>query len=128
MVIGLVGRRIAGDRAVLLAAALAAVYPMLWINDGMLVSESMYILLVAAILLAAYRLWASRHCSTRCCSAAAIGLGCLTRPEAVMLVPLIGVPFLLREERPCDCSRRIVVVLRWERRASSSSSRGGCAT
>ena len=38
------GRRVAGDRAGLIAAGLAAVYPQLWINDGMLISESMYVL------------------------------------------------------------------------------------
>ena len=47
VLIGLVARRIAGPRAMLLAAFLGAVYPMLWINDGMLISESMYVPLVA---------------------------------------------------------------------------------
>ena len=47
VVVGLLGRRVAGDRAGLIAAGLAAVYPQLWINDGMLISESMYVLFVA---------------------------------------------------------------------------------
>ena len=57
VVVGLVGRKIAGDRAGLIGAGIAAVYPQLWINDGMLVSESMYILMIAITLLLAYRLW-----------------------------------------------------------------------
>jgi hypothetical protein len=93
-VVGLTGRKIAGDRAGLIGAALAAVYPMLWINDGMLISESMYVLLIAAILLAAYRLWEARTIGNGLLLGGAIGLAALTRPEAVMLVPLIGVPFL----------------------------------
>ena len=109
VVIGLVGRRIAGNRAGLLAAAVAAVYPMLWINDGMLVSESMYTLVVAAILLAAYRLWASRSLLDALLLGGAIGLGCLTRPEAIMLVPLIGIPLLLARDRALR--RRVVVVV-----------------
>src|SRR5262249_27233739 len=60
VVVGFVGRRIAGDWAGILAAGAAAVYPQLWINDGMLISESMYVLVIAATLLFAYRLWDSR--------------------------------------------------------------------
>jgi hypothetical protein len=94
VVVGLVGRRIAGHRAGIIAAGVAAVYPQLWINDGMLVSESMYILVIAATLLFAYRLWASRSWLDAGLLGALIGLSALTRPEAVILVPLIGIPFL----------------------------------
>ena len=38
---------------------------MLWINDGMLISESMYVLVIALVLLAAYRLWSSRSRARR---------------------------------------------------------------
>jgi len=95
-VCGLAGRRIAGDRAGLLAAAAAALYPNLWINDGMLVSESMYQLLIAAVLLAAYRLWQQPTRANGAWLGAAIALATLTRPEAILLFPLVGVPFLLR--------------------------------
>ena len=40
VVIGITARRIAGDRAGLVAAGVAAVFPPLWIADGTLVSES----------------------------------------------------------------------------------------
>ena len=106
--LGLVARRIAGERAGLLAAALAAVYPMLWINDGMLISESMYVLVISAVLLAAYRLWVSRSWLDAALLGGAIGLACLTRPEAIMLVPFIGVPLLLARDR--DLRHRIGVV------------------
>ena len=109
--IGLVARRIAGDRAALLAAGVAAVYPMLWINDGMLVSESMYVLVVAAILLAAYRLWESRSVLDAVLLGAAIGLGALTRPEAIMLVPFMGLPLLLARDRGLRTRLTVVVVV-----------------
>ena len=54
--LGLLGRRLAGDRAGLLAAGLAAVYPTLIAADGALMSETLYGALVALSLLAAYRL------------------------------------------------------------------------
>jgi 4-amino-4-deoxy-L-arabinose transferase-like glycosyltransferase len=94
VLVGMVARRIAGPRAMLLAAFLAAVYPMLWINDGMLVSESMYILMIAITLLFAYRLWQSHAWSDAVWLGVAIGLSSMTRPEAVFLVPLFGIPYL----------------------------------
>ena len=41
VVIGLAGRRLAGPVAGLVAAALAAIYPNLWINDSLVMSESL---------------------------------------------------------------------------------------
>jgi 4-amino-4-deoxy-L-arabinose transferase-like glycosyltransferase len=93
-VVALVARRIAGERAGIIAGLLGAVYPMLWINDGMLISESMYVLVIALVLLAAYRLWSTRSRLDALFLGATIGLACLTRPEAIMLVPFIGLPFL----------------------------------
>lgn len=100
VVVGLVGRRIAGDWAGILAAGIAAVYPQLWINDGMLISESMYVLVIAATLLFAYRLWDSRSWLDAVLLGVMIGLSALTRPEAVILVPLLGIPFLFSKRDP----------------------------
>ena len=52
-VIGLVGRRLAGPVVGLVAAGIAAVYPNLWINDSLVMSESLALLLVALALLVA---------------------------------------------------------------------------
>jgi hypothetical protein len=56
----LLGRGLAGDLAGLLAAGLAAVDPALIAADGALMSESLYRLLLAMTLLAAYR-WPLPH-------------------------------------------------------------------
>ena len=53
--IGLIGRAVAGNRAGLLAAAIAAMYPNLWINDGLVMSETLATLSVALAILLAYR-------------------------------------------------------------------------
>ena len=47
LLIGLIGRAVAGDRAGLIAAGVAAVYPNLWINDGLVMSETLATLAVA---------------------------------------------------------------------------------
>ncbi|MFL5780522.1 MAG: ArnT family glycosyltransferase [Thermoleophilaceae bacterium] len=91
-VIGLAGRRLAGDRLGLAAAALAAVYLPLIANESALMSESLYGLTIAATILAA--IWFAEAPSVRRAAllGAAIGLATLTRAEALALVVLL-VPF-----------------------------------
>lgn len=55
--IGLVGREVVSDRVGVIAALLAAVYPRLWATEGEVLSESLYAVIVAAMLLIAYRFW-----------------------------------------------------------------------
>jgi 4-amino-4-deoxy-L-arabinose transferase-like glycosyltransferase len=82
VLIGLLGRRVAGDRIGLLAGALAAVYPALWMLDASLRSESLYLPLIALVLLLAYArrfVWLG----------VVLGLAALTRSEALLLLPLL---------------------------------------
>ena len=90
-VIGLVARRVAGDRAGLVAAALAAVYPNLWVNDGLVMSESVSCLMISLSLLALVT-WADRP-SLRVAVwiGVAAGFGTLARSEVVLLVPAAAV-------------------------------------
>jgi 4-amino-4-deoxy-L-arabinose transferase-like glycosyltransferase len=84
-VIGLVGRRLGGPRVGLVAAAIAAVYPNLWINDPLVMSESLACLLVSLALLVALQLdrrpgvWRALLLGT------IVGLAALTRSELVLL-------------------------------------------
>lgn len=94
--IGLTVRLLAGPRAGLVAAGIAAVYPNLWINDILLQAESLFATLVAFTVFAAYRYW---HQPTRRSAAVlgiVMGLTALARPEGVVLAVLIGVPLVLR--------------------------------
>ena len=54
-VCGLTGREIGGERVGLITAFLVAVYPNIWMSDGMALSETVVPLVVALVLLAAYR-------------------------------------------------------------------------
>ncbi len=85
-------RRIAGERAALIAAALAAVYPILVTADGALMSESLYGLLVAVSLLAAYRLSETPSAGRAVVLGILVGLAALTRGEAVLLLLLLLIP------------------------------------
>ena len=100
-VCGLAGREIAGPRVGLLAAALAAIYPNVWVHDGMLLSETAALFTTAALLLFAYRFlhapngWRAAWLGLWC------GLAGLARPELVLALPLLLAPLVLfRRDHP----------------------------
>ncbi|HEX8743150.1 MAG TPA: glycosyltransferase family 39 protein [Thermoleophilaceae bacterium] len=98
--IGLLGRRVGGDRVGLVAAAVASVYPALVMLDFSLRSESLYVPLVALCLLAAYRLADGPSPRRAALLGLAVGLAALTRGEAVLLLALLAVPVLWLVPRP----------------------------
>jgi 4-amino-4-deoxy-L-arabinose transferase-like glycosyltransferase len=106
--LGVLGRRLAGKRAGLLAGALAAVYPVLIAADGALMSESLFGLLVALSLLAAYRFVDVPTAGRAMTLGAVIGLAALTRGEALLFLPLLLIPVL---RRPGGLRAALVTVL-----------------
>lgn len=95
VLVALVARRLAGDRAGLLAAVAAAVFPPLWIADGTIVAESLYAPMMAAVVLAALRLAERRDVASAALLGVAIAVGALTRSEGFALVVLLVLPLLL---------------------------------
>ncbi len=89
-------RRVANERAGLIAAALTAATPTLFLYEWELVSEVPVQLLAALVLLAAYR-YSDRPATSR---ALLLGLLCglltLTRSEQALLVPFLLAPLVLR--------------------------------
>ena len=94
--VGLLARRVAGPRAGLIAAALAAAYPVLIGADGSVMSETLLGLLVAVTLLAAYGLTDRPGPGRALLLGALVGLATLTRGEAALLIPLLVLPVCLR--------------------------------
>ena len=80
--VGLLGRRVGGERVGLLAAGIAALYPLLVVLDGSIRSESLYAPLIALALLLAYE-------RRFVLLGVTLGLATLTRSEAVLLLPLL---------------------------------------
>jgi hypothetical protein len=95
VLVGVIARRLAGDAAGLAAALIAALYPGLVMNDSVLLSESLTGPTVAAALLAALHLRERPGAGRALVLGALIGLAALNRSEAILLVPLLGVPTLL---------------------------------
>jgi 4-amino-4-deoxy-L-arabinose transferase-like glycosyltransferase len=92
-VIGLIGKEIADERVGLLAAAGAVVYAHLWINDEMLMSESAYVLTSAIMVLWAVKFWKRPTAGRAALMGAGIALAALSRAEAVLLFPLLALPY-----------------------------------
>jgi len=99
VLIGLLGRSLAGPRAGLIAAGLAAIYPQLYMVDGTLIAESLYAPLVVLILLLAYRLLDRPTPHSAAALGAVIGLAALTRSEGIILLALIVPPLVWRAGR-----------------------------
>jgi 4-amino-4-deoxy-L-arabinose transferase-like glycosyltransferase len=91
VLVGLLARELAGTTAGLVAAGLAAIYPMLVLPDAALQSEGLYGILIGLILLLAVR-WRDRPTARGwLLVGAVIGLAALTRSEALLLLPLVVV-------------------------------------
>ena len=91
--IGLLGRAASGsERVGLIAAAIAALYPPLWVMSGTLLGETLYGLLFVSALLAAYAAWSSPSVRTFALLGALIALAALARGEALGLVVLVLLP------------------------------------
>jgi 4-amino-4-deoxy-L-arabinose transferase-like glycosyltransferase len=107
VIIGLLARRLAGDRAGWIAAGIAAIYPNLWVNDGLIMSETIAALVVVLALLYAYRLIREPNIWNALIVGALCGLAALTRAELVVLVPLLAVPAAL-------VARSVATAQRWK--------------
>lgn len=95
VVAGLIGRRLAGERAGIVVAVLVAVYPNLWVIDGALWPEGIYSAMVGLAVLAAYRWWERPDVGSAALVGLAIALAALTRGEALFLYPILVVPLVL---------------------------------
>lgn len=108
--VGFLARRISGsERAGLIAACLAALYPNLWINDGLILSESLYAPLMVAVLWTAWRLIEEPGLRRAWPLGLAVGLACLTRSESQLLVIFIVLPVAMWVIRPLSVRRRLAV-------------------
>lgn len=90
-VIGLLGRAVKGERVGIVAAVIAAVYPNLWISDGLVMSESVSVLAVSAVLLGAHRVLVGGHWDVRSLAVLGglCGLAMLARSEVALFVPML---------------------------------------
>jgi 4-amino-4-deoxy-L-arabinose transferase-like glycosyltransferase len=94
------------ERVGLLAAGIAAVYPNLWMNDVVVMAETLTALLVAAVLLVVYRYRTSPRPGLAAAAGGLVGLAALARSEQTLLGLLIVAPAILLV-RPLPLRRRV---------------------
>lgn len=92
---GLAAREVAGERAALIGAGIAALYPNYWINYALGLSETLVLLLIAAIILTSFKLWRDPTVPKVVALGALCGLAALTRAEQVLLIVVLLVPLTL---------------------------------
>jgi 4-amino-4-deoxy-L-arabinose transferase-like glycosyltransferase len=99
VLLALVARRVGGPRLALITAALVALDPVLWKWDSHVLSEPLYAPLLALVLLAAYAFGDQPTLRRGAALGVAIGLAALTRPEALIFVPLLLLLFAVKQRR-----------------------------
>ncbi|MCU1452360.1 MAG: hypothetical protein JWN46_506 [Acidimicrobiales bacterium] len=96
LLVGLAGRRLGGPNVGLVAATLAAGYPMLWASDAALMSETLAALAGAAVLLLALAARESSSWGPWLGLGVLLGASALVRSEGLLLAPLLVVPLAWR--------------------------------
>ncbi|MDQ6820332.1 MAG: glycosyltransferase family 39 protein [Actinomycetota bacterium] len=92
VLIAVLGRRVASERAGTIAGAVAVVYPPFVTADGSIQSEPLYVLLLVIALLLAWRLASAPSLKVALALGAVVGLAALTRTEGVFLLALLAWP------------------------------------
>jgi len=96
VLIAYVGRRVAGTAVGVVAGLLAAVYPMLFLPEATLMSESLFAFFVAAALLLAYAAADRPGVGRFVALGVVLGLATLTRAEAIVLAAFLVIPLAWR--------------------------------
>jgi 4-amino-4-deoxy-L-arabinose transferase-like glycosyltransferase len=110
LLIGMVGRSVGGNRAGWIAAVIAALYANLFVNDGLVMSETLATLAVALAILLAYRFGRRPSWANAAWLGAACGLAMLARAELGLLLPLMVLPVALFL-RDRTMGKRLLLVL-----------------
>jgi 4-amino-4-deoxy-L-arabinose transferase-like glycosyltransferase len=93
--IGLLAQRVAGRRAGLLAAVLAALYANFWMNDGLIMSDTLSTLCITGLLLGVYAYLARPVMRRALLVGLLMGITALTRAEMLLVIPLVLMPVML---------------------------------
>ena len=94
--VGMTVARLAGRRAGAVAGAVVAVYPAMWMNDGLILSESLYIPLAAVTIWQSYRVVDQPGAGRVVGLSAVLAALALTRAESFLLFAVLLAPLLWR--------------------------------
>jgi 4-amino-4-deoxy-L-arabinose transferase-like glycosyltransferase len=92
----LVAHRLAGRRVAVITAAIVAVHPQIWINNVVVMSETVVMVCVALAMLAAVAYRRAPGARSAAVVGALVGLATLARSEQVLLVVFLVLPLVVR--------------------------------
>lgn len=95
VLIALLTRRLAGDRAGLIAAGIAVINPNFWMNDVVVMSETVGTVAIIVVLIAVHRLIDRPTWQRAAWVGAACGIAGLARAELLLFLPVTVVPVAL---------------------------------
>lgn len=107
------GRFVGGMRTGLLAAGATAVYVNVWVNDGLIMAETLTFLLVTLITISILQTIAGPRPGRFACIGFLCALAALTRAELVVLAPLVALlaAFELRKRDRVKTAANIVALI-----------------
>jgi 4-amino-4-deoxy-L-arabinose transferase-like glycosyltransferase len=106
--IGLTGREMRSERLGLVAAVIAAIYPALWINDALLMSETIFAFTVALLVWFSYRYINKPSLGRALWVGFALALTALARAEAIMFAVILVIPVLLKYGKDVQWKPRLL--------------------
>ena len=92
--IGWAAREIIDEKSGLIAAGVASIYAFLWLNDGLLMSETLVIPIAAIAVGLSARLYNKNSLCLLITFGAVGGLAVLTRAEFIIVIPFLALPIL----------------------------------
>jgi 4-amino-4-deoxy-L-arabinose transferase-like glycosyltransferase len=104
--VALLARAVAGPRAGVVAAGLAAVNPNFWMNDAVVMSEAISTVLIALVMLAGVALARAPTVARAAIAGGVVGLTVLARAEMGLFLPFMVLPILL-VARDLDLRQRL---------------------
>jgi hypothetical protein len=107
VIVGLAGRAVAGRRVGVLAAAITAAYPNMWVRERELAAETLLLPLAAVAIALAYRYWRSPRLVTLLALAAVCGLLVLVHSGTALLFVFLVPPLVARAPAPVPAARRL---------------------
>ena len=99
LLVGLCARRVAGDRAGLLAAGIGAGYAGFWVYERALLSETLLLPEIALFILLAYRFRGAPSIERAALLGGLCGVMAMTRSEQILIFPLVVLPVVLGVNR-----------------------------
>lgn len=111
VVVGFLGRAVAGPRVGVIAAALAAVSPTIWQYDVRVLSEGLLVLTLSLFFWAVYRFWDEPGLFRAAVVGVTLAAATYTRAEIVLLGLVVVVPIAVWNPRISGRARRVGLVV-----------------